>query len=128
MIAPLSAADFKIVINPNFVDENYQNAAHAEESAGASQEFNAQTGQMKLIYNQLTNQQIILSTISVLCLLLYYVSGSRSHEALVPVGLHGPAIFSLDPSPNYPAASLTHSGRFMSVIISRPNRSSGCYP
>jgi hypothetical protein len=58
MIAPLSAADFKIVINPNFVDENYQNAAHAEESAGASQEFNAQTGQMKLIYNQLTNHPI----------------------------------------------------------------------
>ena len=38
------------------------------------------------------------------------MSGSRSHEALVPAGLHGPVRFSLDPSPNYPAASLTHSG------------------
>ena len=45
-----------------------------------------------------------------LLLLLKFMSGSRSHEALVPAGLHGPVRFSLDPNPNHPAASLTHSG------------------
>jgi hypothetical protein len=47
MIAPLSAADFKIVLNPILSIQN-QNAAHVEESAGASEELNAQAGRMKL--------------------------------------------------------------------------------
>jgi len=78
MIAPLFAAYFKIVLNPNLSTSNVavkyhpgqgieqvshagldmdrvtqQNAAHAEESAGASQELNAQAGQMKLIVDEL---------------------------------------------------------------------------
>jgi hypothetical protein len=38
------------------------------------------------------------------------VSGSHSHEALLPAGPHGPVRIISVPSPNFPVARLTHSG------------------
>ena len=46
------------------------------------------------------------------------MSGSHSHEAFMPAGPHGPVRIILVPSPNFPAARLTHSGENIQCVHS----------
>jgi hypothetical protein len=99
MITPLFAADFKIVLNPILSMQNI----------GVNPVF-----EWRVLRASKNKIEVVLKPL-LMSMLLMGMSGSRPHEALVPAGLHVPVKFSLDPSPNYPVASLTHSGETFPV-------------